>query len=165
MTTREMTASDLGWVLDLNTAFETELSPLTAGRLAELRSEAFLAHVAGPEAGFLITFDQGAAYDSPNFLWFRDRYDRFVYVDRIVISPDHRRKGHAEALYTALFDAARLAGHGHVVCEVNSEPPNPGSDRFHAALGFEVVGEARLEDRGKAVRYFACNLRDRPSEA
>jgi hypothetical protein len=27
-----------------------------------------------------------ARYDSPNYLWFRNRYQRFVYVDRIVVA-------------------------------------------------------------------------------
>ncbi|MEM7237663.1 MAG: GNAT family N-acetyltransferase [Pseudomonadota bacterium] len=158
MTTRRMTEPDLGWVLEINREFETELSPLSAAKLVTLKTRTFLAAVADPEAGFMITFDQDAAYDSPNFLWFRDRFDRFVYVDRIAISSRHRRKGHAEALYRALFDAARANGHDRIVCEVNSDPPNPGSDRFHAALGFEPVGEADLGDRGKTVRYFACDL-------
>ncbi|MBY8977875.1 GNAT family N-acetyltransferase [Rhodobacteraceae bacterium NNCM2] len=158
MTTRPLDARDLGWVLDLNRQFETELSPLTAAELERLVGEAFLARVADPEAGFLLTFDQDAAYDSPNFLWFKQRMPRFAYIDRIAISADHRRKGHAEALYRALFEAARAAGHSHVVCEVNAEPPNPASDRFHEALGFQVVGEAVLGDRGKTVRYFSCPL-------
>ena len=68
------------------------------------------------------------------------------------------RKGLAARLYDALFDAARAAGHSHVVCEVNSDPPNPGSDAFHFARGFEIVGEAHLDDRGKTVRYMACAL-------
>lgn len=158
MSARPLAPLDLGWVLDLNRRFETELSPLTAEGLSQLVDRSFVARVADPEAGFLLTFDQDADYDSPNFLWFRARMDSFVYVDRIAIAPEHRRKGLADALYAALFEAAREAGHGQIVCEVNSEPPNPGSDRFHAALGFEIVGEAFLDDRGKSVRYFACDL-------
>lgn len=158
MSTRALETRDLTWVLDLNRRFETELSPLTAQGLSRLVDNSFLARVAEPEAGFLLTFDQYADYDSPNFLWFRERYQRFVYVDRIAIDPAHRRKGLADALYSALFDAAGAAGHNQIVCEVNSEPANPGSDRFHAALGFDVVGEASLGDRGKSVRYFACDL-------
>ena len=101
---------------------------------------------------------RGQHYDSPNYHWFRERYERFVYVDRIAISADHRRKGLAEALYRNLFDAAAKAGHGLICCEVNSDPPNPGSDRFHAAMGFKTVGERALTDRGKTVRYFTCEL-------
>ena len=156
--TRAMRADDYGWVHALNTVHETELSPLTPEALAALAEQAFLSEVADPQAAFMLAFDQDAAYDSPNFLWFRERYPRFAYVDRVAVSGDHRRKGLAARLYDALFDAARAAGHSHVVCEVNSDPPNPGSDAFHVARGFEIVGEARLDDRGKTVRYMASTL-------
>ena len=156
--TRLLTSGDLGWVLALNRRFETELSPLTEDRLARLVEASYLPLVADPEAGFLITFDQDAAYDSPNFLWLKDRYDRFAYVDRIAIDPDHRRKGLAEAFYQALFDQARADGHSRVCCEVNSTPPNPASDRFHATMGFKAIGERDLTDRGKTVRYFSRPL-------
>ncbi|MEM8792180.1 MAG: GNAT family N-acetyltransferase [Pseudomonadota bacterium] len=164
MSPRPLAQGDLDWVLALNRVHERELSPLTRDRLAELAEAAFRAFVADPEAGFLLTFDQDAPYDSPNFLWFRERYDRFVYIDRIAIDAAHRRQGHAEALYAAFFAAARAEGHKVAVCEVNSHPPNPGSDRFHAALGFDVVGEAELAGRGKTVRYYALDLMEPVSE-
>lgn len=149
---------DLDWVLGLNQAHETETSPLTPARLAAMVDAAFYARAAEAPGAFLLAFDQAAAYDSPNFLWFRERFERFVYVDRIVVAGTHRRRGLARALYDDLFAVARAAGHERVVCEVNSDPPNPGSDAFHAALGFETVGEARLEGRGKTVRYLVCRL-------
>ncbi len=155
---RAMASADMLWVHALNTVHEIELSPLTRERVEQLADQAFAAYVADPEAAFLFAFDQGAAYDSPNFLWFLDAYDRFVYVDRVAVSDLHRRKGLAAQLYDALFKAARAAGHERIVCEVNSDPPNPGSDAFHAARGFEIVGEAHLDDRGKTVRYMACAL-------
>lgn len=158
MTVRAITDDDLDWVLALNTAFETELSPLDRDGLARLVDIAAHAFAADPEAAFLLVMDQDADYDSPNFLWHRDRFERFFYVDRIAVSAVHRRKGLAQALYSALFEAARSDGHTHVVCEVNSDPPNPQSDAFHDALGFKPVGEEHLPDRGKTVRYLACEL-------
>lgn len=155
---RSIVSDDHPWVLSLNTAHEADLSPLTLPRLARLSEAAFAARVADPAAAFLLAFDQDADYDSPNFLWFRARYDRFVYVDRVAVSDAHRRKGLAAALYDDLAQAAREVGHTRIVCEVNSDPPNPGSDAFHAARGFRPVGDALLEDRGKSVRYLACDL-------
>lgn len=104
-------------------------------------------------AAFLVAFDQDGAYDSPNFLWFRDRLARFVYVDRIAVDAVHRGRGFARLLYEDLFVRARALGHDTVVCEVNAEPANPASDAFHAALGFTVIGNAALAGRGKTVRY------------
>lgn len=144
-------------LLALNNAHATELSPLDAPRLRALVGAAFMAARIGEAEALLLAFDEAAAYDSPNFLWFRARYDRFVYVDRVVIAPAARGRGLARRLYRALAERARAAGQSRIVCEVNAVPPNPGSDAFHAAMGFAPVGEARLAG-GKVVRYLACAL-------
>ncbi len=144
-------------LLVLNNAHAAELSLLDDARMAELNDRAFLACRIGEAEALLLAFDQGADYDSPNFLWFRERHARFVYVDRIVVAPAARGRGHARRLYEHLFDRARAAGHGQIVCEVNADPPNPASDAFHAALGFRQVGSATLPG-GKTVGYFAKAL-------
>src|SRR6185312_3741655 len=109
----------------------------------------------GEAEALLLAFDQNAQYDNPNFNWFRQRFDRFVYIDRVVVAPERRGRGLAQALYRALFREAAAGGHERVVCEINWEPPNPTSDAFHAGLGFEQVGLAILPGVGKTVRYFA----------
>lgn len=153
MTPTPLAEADLGWALALNRAHETELSPLDRAGLKRLIGAA--AYAKGLEAGaMLIAFAPEADYDSPNFLWFRGRYDRFLYVDRVVVAERHRRRGLAAALYEDLFAEARAAGAERVVCEVNADPPNPGSDAFHARLGFAEVGAQTLPN-GKTVRYYA----------
>lgn len=145
-------------VLALNNDHAAELSWLDATRLSVLLGEAFYARRIGTLEAFLIAFDQDARYDSPNFLWFRERYPRFVYVDRVVVAPAARGRGHARRLYQDLFAAARMTGHALVVCEVNSDPPNPGSVAFHHALGFAEVGAAAIHGGAKSVRYYAREL-------
>lgn len=145
-------------VLALNNAHAAETSWLEAERLHQLVGEAFVAGRIGSLEAFLLAFDQDAHYDSPNFLWFRERYPRFVYVDRIVTAPEARGQGHARRMYLALFTAARFAGHERIVCEVNADPPNPASDAFHASLGFEEVGAAIIHGGKKSVRYFERKL-------
>lgn len=144
-------------VLDLNNRHAVELSWLEPDCLSTLIARAFCARRIGEIEAFLIAFDQDASYDSPNFRWFRARYDRFVYVDRVVVDPAARGRGHARSLYLDLFDTAARHGHSLVTCEVNAEPPNRASDAFHASMGFRAVGEARLGD-AKTVRYFARPL-------
>jgi predicted GNAT superfamily acetyltransferase len=122
-------------ILGLNNAHAVELSWLDAAQLKPLLREAFYARQIADGEAFLLAFDQRAKYESPNYLWFRQRYHRFVYVDRVVVSPLMRGRSYAGALYTDLFARARQEGHTLVVCEVNSEPPNPASDAFHAAMG------------------------------
>ncbi|RBP12279.1 hypothetical protein DFR50_114109 [Roseiarcus fermentans] len=139
-------------LLALNNAHAEALSRLSADALTGLMASAFLTLRAGDCDAFLIALDQDAGYDSPNFLWFRARFERFVYVDRVAVAPHARGRGLARTLYQALFRRARAAGHERIVAEVNADPPNPASDAFHAAMGFVVVGSARLTN-GKAVRY------------
>jgi predicted GNAT superfamily acetyltransferase len=148
-----------GEVLALNNAHATELSWLEPGQLFALLGQAFYARRVGKLEAFLLAFDQAASYDSPNYLWFRERYARFVYIDRVAVAPRARGQGLARLLYADLFRCARVAGHGLVVCEINSEPPNPASDALHASLGFEQVGWAKIHDGKKTVRYLSCGLK------
>ena len=145
-------------LLELNNAHALELSWLEPERFRQLADQAFRAWQVGEAEALLLSFDQDADYDSPNFHWFRQRLDRFIYVDRIVVSPQARGQGLARRLYTALFESAVQAGHERVVCEVNSHPPNPGSDAFHASLGFVRVGSAQVGDDGKTVNYLSRSL-------
>lgn len=145
-------------LLALNNAHAVELSWLEPERLAHMIGEAFVARRVGEADALLIAFDQDADYDSPNFLWFRARYPRFVYVDRIVVAGHARGRGLARKLYDHLFDAARAAGHERVVCEVNADPPNPASDAFHAGLGFVEVGLAAIHGGEKTVTYLERTL-------
>jgi hypothetical protein len=139
----------------LNNAFAKETSFLDEADWVRLTGRARFAF-ATPEA-FVIGFDQDADYDSPNFLWFRDRYERFAYVDRIVVADTAHGKGLGRALYEKLFAEAKAAGYPCVMAEVNTNPPNPGSLTFHAKMGFEAVGEVTLSPQ-KSVRYFARTL-------
>ncbi|MCB1497997.1 MAG: GNAT family N-acetyltransferase [Bauldia sp.] len=145
-------------LLALNNANARETSMLTPEKWRAMVADAFSATCVPDGAALLIAFDETADYHSPNFLWFRDRYPRFVYVDRIVVADAHRGRGLASALYGDLFGKATEAGHEVVVCEVNAIPPNPVSDAFHARLGFTEVGRADLAAGEKTVRYLARTL-------
>ncbi|MGI6856994.1 GNAT family N-acetyltransferase [Mesorhizobium sp. 1B3] len=145
-------------ILALNNEHAAELSWLEPERLSYLIGQAFHTRRIGRLEAFLMAFDQDAAYDSPNYLWFRSHYPRFVYVDRVVVANAARGRGHARRLYADLFDVAAKAGHTIVTCEVNAEPPNPASDAFHAALDFSEVGDAVIHGGAKSVRYFVRRI-------
>ncbi|MHA6684723.1 GNAT family N-acetyltransferase [Mesorhizobium sp. A556] len=149
---------DAAAVLALNNEHAAELSWLEPEQLTHLLGQSFYARRIGQVEAFIMTFDQDADYSSPNFQWFRDRYPRFVYVDRVVVAKSARGRGHARRLYDALFAHAKQNGHELVTCEVNADPPNPASDAFHAALGFAEVGAAVIHGGAKSVRYFARTL-------
>ncbi|MDF3216665.1 GNAT family N-acetyltransferase [Mesorhizobium sp. M7A.F.Ca.CA.001.09.2.1] len=153
-----VSAQDEAAILALNNEHAAELSWLEAERLSFLLGEAFYTRRIGDLEAFIMTFDQDARYDSPNFLWFRQRYERFVYVDRVVVAAHARGRGHARRLYQDLFGHVERAGHTLVTCEVNTAPPNPASDAFHAALGFVEAGGAVIHGGKKAVRYYARQI-------
>jgi predicted GNAT superfamily acetyltransferase len=94
-------------------------------------------------------FRKGDDYDGVNFAWFARRYSDFVYVDRIVVAPEFRGRRLAGWLYDDLEVFARARAIPRVTCEVNVEPPNPVSLRFHEKRGFEEVG--REAYAGKTV--------------
>jgi predicted GNAT superfamily acetyltransferase len=56
-----------------------------------------------PGKAFLLAFEQTDDYDGIHFKWFQSRYDRFLYVDRVVVAEEHRSHGHGRKLYADLF--------------------------------------------------------------
>lgn len=157
MNTHPITSDLLPALHRLNQDHALELSSLTLAEFAHVVDRTTYARAVGSE-GMLLAFDQSADYDSVNFLWFRERYDTFAYVDRIVISPARRGAGLARQFYEELFDWARDAGLKRVVAEYNSEPLNTESEAFHAKMGFEPLGDMVMEGRGKTVRYVVREL-------
>ena len=147
MTLVPLAALDRAALLALNNAHASQLSWLSAEKLDVLLSQASLALGVAPMRAAMIAFDQDSGYAGHHFAWFRSRYAGFLYVDRVVVAPEARGQGLARGLYAEVFAAAR----GPVACEIYSDPPNPVSDAFHAALGFIAVGEGAFE--GKTVRY------------
>ncbi len=148
----------LAALLDLNNLHQKELSLLDKAGLQHLLEQACFSGRIGLVDAFLICLDQNADHDGVNFHWFKARYDRFVYVDRIVVSSAARGRGLARILYERLIAQARLDGHDRIVCEVNCSPPNPESDAFHASFGFLPVGEAAIHGGAKTVRYLSLAL-------
>lgn len=104
-------------------------------------------------AGFVLCLASGGEYWSENYRWFSQRYETFLYLDRVVVAERVRGEGVGTLLYADLhgFAAGRWP---RVTLEVNLRPPNPGSIRFHERLGYERVGER--EYGGNAVAMYAC---------
>lgn len=149
---------DLDAILALNEANVSHLSRIDAPALRRLIDQAFHVGVrGGGRDAFLIALDQSASYDSPNFRWFKGRLPRFVYVDRVVVAQERRGRGLARDLYEELFGLSLQAGHDVVTCEIHVDPPNPVSDKFHDAIGFEEIGRAVVYD-SKTVRYLVKRL-------
>lgn len=140
-------------LLALNNRNARETSLLSREKFDVLIASASVATFIPPSDAYLIAFAHTDAYDGVHFLWFRTRLDTFLYNDRVVVAESRRRHGLGQLLYEDLFKRAEELGHSNIVCEVNSQPPNPSSDAFHAALGFVAIGEATINGGAKTVRY------------
>lgn len=145
---------DHGRVLELNEGALPNVNRISHDELEQLAAQArtFLAaELEGRVQGFLLALSEGRDYASPNYRWFASRYPRFVYVDRLVVATEQRGLGIGRQLYASLFAGLGEFAPG-VACEVNIQPPNPGSLRFHAGLGFQAVGEQSTEGGRKRVQ-------------
>lgn len=150
----EITAALLPDVHALNQENWTELSPLTVPQLTELVSLSACAVAsveAGAVVGFLIAFDEKAPYQSPNYQWFIERFDSFLYVDRVAVSEARRGQSLGRALYAHVLELARRRAKKRVCCEVNVVPENVGSLRFHEALNFRPCGRRTYPDGQREV--------------
>ena len=159
MIVRDIAPDDAATILALNLESEAVLSPMDAVRYAHLLSQSAYARVVddGEVVAFLLAFREGADYDSPNYRWFAERYDTFLYVDRVVVAQSHQGRGLGRLLYDDLFAFARAAGVPCITCEFDIEPPNEASRRFHARYGFEEVGTQALP-KGKRVSLQLARL-------
>ncbi|RLP74261.1 GNAT family N-acetyltransferase [Mycetocola tolaasinivorans] len=168
ITTRPLDSAnpdELTAVLTLNNAAVPAVNALTTPELRVLIETSHLARAVVDSdspaeiLGVIIAFAPGAAYESENYAWFSARGGDFLYVDRIIVAETARGRGLGPVLYAAVFDAARAADLGAVTCEVNTDPPNPGSLAFHTRLGFERVGDLTTKGGTVSVALLEARVR------
>lgn len=158
---RDANPSDFPQILQLNLESEHFLSPLSLARLESLHAQSAYHRVIGSGSevsAFLLAFREGSDYDSPNYRWFSDHFDRFLYIDRVVVSATQQGKGLGKHLYTDLFAFAGRSKAERVTCEFDIEPPNEGSRRFHQGFGFREIGTQRVAGGKKLVSLQAAPL-------
>ena len=152
---RPLEQRDLPQLVVLNRAAVPAVNDIDADEMWTLVSQSRLAagvvDPAHPDVviGFVLALPPGVDYASENYRWFSARKEPFLYVDRIVVAEGHRSRGIGALLYDSVFAAAEADGAAEVDCEVNVEPPNPGSLTFHGRLGFAEVG--RQATKGGSV--------------
>ncbi len=159
---RNAAADDAPAILALNEVAVQHTSAMDALRLQELQTMAncnWVITVDDCVAGFLLAMRERAGYANPNYDFFAARYPVFLYVDRIVIAPEHAGLKLGTRLYETLFDQARAQGVPVLTCEYNIEPPNEPSRRFHDRFGFAEVGTQALDGGSKRVSLQAAPVR------
>ena len=143
-TIRPITPRDLPRILEINEANVPDVGSIDAARLEFIVGESPIALAAERDdvVGFCLVMGSTSVYDSVNYRWFTERYDRFMYLDRVAFDAAARGQGLGTALYAEV--ERRMREHrdvDHLALEVNADPPNEGSLRFHARLGFVEVGQ------------------------
>ena len=164
-TTRNIEIADLPQVLEINNANTPGVSELTLFELAaDLKNSLHglaIDNEHGQVCAFCITFAQDAPDAGDNHRWFAKRYESFVYLDRIAIDSNHQNRGLGALLYqTVEQHMLNSAEHSLLCCEVNLEPPNPGSLRFHQRIGFTEVGQSIPEYANYRVSYLSKSVSD-----
>ena len=93
--------------------------------------------------GFIFLYDEKTEYDSLNYLYFKNKYQKFLYVDRIIIAAEHQKKGYGQHLYDYVIDT-----HNPDIfcCEVNITP-NRQSLSFHQKYGFKEIGQQTVYNK------------------
>jgi hypothetical protein len=143
---RNIEDADLPRVLEINNANTPGVSELT---LSDLETDIkncmhalAIDNQHGEVCAFCITFAPDAPDAGVNHQWFAERHKSFIYLDRIAIDSNHQNRGLGALLYQTVEQRMlNSAEHTLLCCEVNLEPPNPGSLRFHQRIGFAEVGQ------------------------
>jgi len=140
---RDVREHELDQVLALNNAAGPGILPMDAGKLRFFWENADYFRVAekdGLLAGFLVAVGQDAPHDSPNFLWFRERFPEFLYIDRIVIASTRRGAGAGRVFYGDVQSFAEVRV-PRLCAEVFLEGSNHPALLFHGSFGFREVGQ------------------------
>lgn len=137
---------DASAVLALNAANVPEVGPMDRPKLDHFAqcAEWFpVVEVAGEVVGYAILLVEGTVYGSPNYAWFCERFERFLYVDRIAVAAHATRKGIGRRIYREAIALAEKGQRPALCAEVNTVPPNPRSMAFHEGFGFQEQGRTR----------------------
>ena len=155
---RAMSTSDLEVVWAINQENVPAVGEETLEDLAKVHEQctiALVAEVSGTIAGFCMVLLPDADYGSPNFQFFCDRLDDFIYLDRVAVTATFQGKGIGAALYS---EVEKLSDAMWFALDVNTKTRNEGSLRFHAREGFVQMEE--LETRpGKMVSLMVKKLK------
>ena len=142
MEVRQLVSEDVAAAWQINEQGLPGTGQVTQEEMADLLSlcELPLGVFDGDEMlGFVLCLAPRTRYASRNYAWFNERYQEFLYVDRIAIAVEHRGRGIGSLLYKRVIEHAESLQFP-VTAEVNLTPPNPGSIRFHERHSFTEVG-------------------------
>lgn len=151
---RPYEAQDKEAILQLNEDSVSVLSPMDKNRFVHLKSMSRLILVAEYDkkvVAFLMGFSDHADYDSVNYQWFSARLKSFFYIDRIVVNNKYISCGIGRTFYSKISDLASREGMKWLVAEIDIEPPNETSLKFHNKQQFVEVAKQTVGNGNKVV--------------
>ena len=155
------TKSQLDFVLSLNQDSLPAVSQLDLKKMnyfLQISSYFKIFKIDDKPVGFLIGLKPRKDYKSENYIWINQRYDSFIYVDRIIIDINYRNRGLGFYFYNHLIKSM-VGKVESVFCEVNIKPYNEQSIKFHKKYGFEEVGNQDTEKGKKRVAYMRYKIK------
>ena len=156
---RAMAQADGAEVLRINAASQPKVALLDEkewARLMALPGHHLVATREGAGVvGYMLVFFRETPYDGEEFLALRSAIaEPFIYADQVAVAEEFQGRGIGRAFYEELESAAGRRGVRILCCDVNLDPPNPGSSAFHRKLGFGVAGLMVTRD-GRDVELLA----------
>lgn len=143
-------------LLELNNAAVPDIGEVTLEKARWLVDHLVLPGLAlldGRPAGLLVVMTDQSGYDSDFYRWFTDRYENFLYIDRIVVADWARGRGIAKHFYQTIDHRAHEQQMA-IVADVYCEPPNTPSLNLHHTMGFEEVGRQAFPIKQKIAAKF-----------
>ena len=148
ITIRDVQEHELDAILAMNNAAGSGILPMNQAQIRYFWQNADYFRVAETGdclVGFLIAMTRDADYESSNFRWFKERYDAFVYIDRIVIAKGQRSAGIGRLFYADVQSFAETRAPA-LVAEVFMEESTHPALLFHGSFGFHEVGQHQMPD-------------------
>ena len=110
----------------------------------------------GEIIGFLNALLPSKDYKSEHYKWFNDRYESFIYVDRIILNKSYQNQGYGRVFYDDLINSIKNKPLD-IACEINTKPYNKQSIKFHKKYGFKEVGRKDINIEKSVIYMMLTN--------
>lgn len=161
MVIRDASRHDFEDILVLNRGSEDKTSPMSLIRLSNIDAISCYHKVVLVQdkiVAFAVAMLNQADYLNDNFAWFKQRYSKFLYLDRIVVDDNFGARGIGSYVYKDLITHASEVGAEYLVCEYNLEPLNIASQALHKKFEFTEVGQKTTVGNTKRVSMQARTI-------
>ena len=101
-------------------------------------------------AGFAFVMGHISKYKSLNYMYFKNNFKNFLYIDRVAFGDKFQRKGYGTKVYNKIYEITKNLSLP-LCCEVNTVPLNKQSLDFHEKFGFEILEKVPFGEKQVAM--------------